>query len=66
MEIKLNGELKQIEGEMSIEQLLDSLKIDKRHLAVEYNGDFLEEADLGAMRVKDGDTLEIVRFVGGG
>lgn len=66
MDIKVNGELRQVEGEMTIDRLLAQLKIENRNLAVEHNGEFLEEGDLARTVVRAGDTLEIVRFVGGG
>ena len=66
MEIKLNGEIHQVEGEMSIKSLLKQLRVEPMFLAVQYNGDILEEDDLAKTIVKAGDTLEVVRFVGGG
>jgi sulfur carrier protein len=66
MEIKLNGESKQIEEGLTIGQLLLGLGIENRNLAIEHNGDFLESEDLEKTAIKSGDKLEIVRFVGGG
>lgn len=66
MEIKLNGETRQIEPGLTIAGLLGQLGIENRNLAIEYNGDFLEEGDAERQEIKAGDTLEIVRFVGGG
>ena len=66
MEIKLNGETRQVTEGTTITQLLELLAIDNRNLAVEYNGDFVEDDALGATTLQAGDTLEIVRFVGGG
>lgn len=66
MEIKVNGETRQIEGGVTIGGLLERLGIENRNLAVEYNGDFLACEALAAQEIKEGDQLEIVRFVGGG
>jgi len=66
MEIKLNGEKRQVAEGLTIGQLLAELGIENRNLAVEYNGDFLEDAAIEGQAIRPGDTLEIVRFVGGG
>lgn len=66
MEIKLNGETRQIEPGLTIAGLLGQLGIENRNLAIEYNGDFLEGDAADRQAINDGDTLEIVRFVGGG
>lgn len=66
MEIKLNGETRQAEPGTTIARLLARLGIENRNLAVEYNGEFLESDALDSQTIRDGDTLEIVRFVGGG
>ena len=66
MEIKINGETRQVSAGLTVEELLAQLQIENRNLAVEYNGDFLEAADLARTVVQPGDALEIVRFVGGG
>jgi sulfur carrier protein len=66
MQIVVNGQSRQVEAGLTIERILDSLKIENRNLAVEYNGNFLEPDDLGWTLVQPGDRLEIVRFVGGG
>jgi thiamine biosynthesis protein ThiS len=67
MEVKINGETREMDGEPTLAQLLARLHIDNRHLAIEHNGEFIEDgADLVAITIKPGDALEIVRFVGGG
>lgn len=67
MELKVNGEVRQVDGEgITIAQLLERLAIENRNLAVEHNGDFVEEESFAVTALKAGDTVEIVRFVGGG
>ncbi len=66
MQIKLNGEAHDIKEGMRLPQLLEELGIDSQNLAVEHNGDFLDDEQQKSLIVNDGDTLEIVRFVGGG
>lgn len=66
MEIKLNGESRRIEPGMTISKLIAELDLEPRNLAIEHNGNILEDSDLNETKLEDGDTLEIIRFVGGG
>lgn len=67
MDIKINGEIREASDGITLAALLDDLDIPPRNLAIEHNGEFVDDgADLTAIVVQSGDTLEIVRFVGGG
>jgi thiamine biosynthesis protein ThiS len=46
--------------------LLTELDIDPRRVAVEHNREIIRRQTFGEVVVSDGDTLEIVNFVGGG
>lgn len=65
MQLTINGEVKDMPPG-TVADLLDSLGIDAVRVAVELNRDILPKANYGATLLKDGDTLEIVQFVGGG
>jgi sulfur carrier protein len=65
VQITVNGEPAQIQS-MSVLDYLASLAIDPKRVAVELNLDILPKGDYGATLLKDGDSLEIVHFVGGG
>lgn len=65
MNITTNGEAASIE-ELTVQQYLVSLEIDPRRVAVELNRDILPKAQYDSTLLKEGDTLEIVHFVGGG
>ena len=65
MNITTNGEAISIEP-LSVEDYLVSLGIDPRRVAVELNRDILPKTQYQQTVLKDGDTLEIVHFVGGG
>lgn len=65
MNITVNGEAKSI-ASMSVHDFLHSIDIDPRRVAVELNMDILPKAEYQGTVLKDGDTLEIVHFVGGG
>ena len=66
LEITLNGEPRQVPGGVTIAQMLDEIGVDARKVAVEHNHEIVPRASLDDVRVKAGDTFEIVHFVGGG
>ena len=66
MKILLNGEPYETTGPLSVAQLLASLRIDPRRVAVEHNMTVLKRATFDQIAVRDGDQVEIVNFVGGG
>jgi thiamine biosynthesis protein ThiS len=65
MEIQINGEPRTIVP-MSLLELLGTLDIDPARVAVERNRDIVPKREYEAVRLEDGDKLEIVQFVGGG
>ena len=66
MQITLNGEPFDIEQPLSVVALLDKLDIDARRVAVEHNLTIIRRHRFPEVMVGDGDTVEIVNFVGGG
>ncbi len=66
MEITVNGETRQVEGPLSVEELLHSLGITPGAVAVEQNLAIVHREAYGATPVEAGDVIEIIRFVGGG
>jgi len=64
--VTLNGKPRQIEGLQSVVVLLDSLNINGLQVAVAINGVVLSRDAWQQTVVADGDTIEIVRAVGGG
>ncbi len=65
MKIKVNGEfLTDFSG--SIGELLKSKNLSANRVAVEYNGQIISRENFNSTFLNDGDTLEIVHFVGGG
>jgi len=63
--ITTNGEAVSIDP-LTVQQYLVSLGIDPRRVAVELNLDILPKAQYESTLIKEGDSLEIVHFVGGG
>jgi thiamine biosynthesis protein ThiS len=64
--IVVNGEPRAIARGARLLDLLAELALDPRAVAVERNGEVLRRAELGAVELRPGDRLEIVRFVQGG
>jgi thiazole synthase len=62
----VNGEPRRIAPGSSIAQLVASLELDPQKVAVERNGEIVPRSTLADAPLADGDTLEIVHFVGGG
>ena len=63
--VKINGEELNIAGKTVAEYLL-ATNYDPKRIAVERNGDIVPKAQYGETVLKDGDSVEIVSFVGGG
>jgi thiamine biosynthesis protein ThiS len=64
--IQLNGDSHDLPAPLTVQALLDRLAIDGRTVAVERNGLVVRRARYAETTVEAGDTIEIVRFVGGG
>jgi len=64
--IRLNGERYEIAGPVTISALLAALNIDPRIVAVEHNIVVVKRHQYDATVVREGDEVEIVKFVGGG
>ena len=65
MQIKINGKLEDV-PEMTVLDLLKSKDVEPRMVAVEVNSEMVEKEDYGTIRLKDGDTVEFLYFMGGG
>lgn len=63
--VKINGEAEDVAG-MTVEEYIDSKGYDKTRIAVEMNLDILSKCEYGVRILKDGDSVEVVSFVGGG
>ena len=63
--VKVNGELKDIAGK-TVAEYLATTNYDVKCIATELNGDILPKAAYVDTVLADGDSLEVVSFVGGG
>ena len=66
MRITLNGDPYDLAEPLTISQLLATLDIDPRGVAVEHNLQIVKRVGFDSTEVRSGDQVEIVNFVGGG
>lgn len=66
MQIRLNGEPKNLDKGIPISVLLDELGLDRDRVAVELNRRILKRSEFEDVSVDEGDEVEVVTFVGGG
>jgi len=64
--IQLNGAEVPATHGVTLGQLLDSRGVERRMIAVEYNGEILPRYEYDNVILNDGDRLEVVQMVGGG
>ena len=60
-----NGEEKNVAAR-NIEQLLSELKLGEKKVAIELNQEIIPRDNYSSTKLADGDSVEIVHFVGGG
>ena len=63
--VKINGEELNIAGK-TVAEYLRATNYDPKRIAVERNGDIVPKAQYSETVLKDGDSIEVVSFVGGG
>lgn len=66
MRLIVNGEMREASDSATLADLLASLGIDGRRVAVERNREIAPKSLWGEIVLSEGDQLEIVQFVGGG
>ncbi|MCI9537582.1 MAG: sulfur carrier protein ThiS [Eubacterium sp.] len=64
--IILNGKEKEQYSDLSLTELLQREGYDIRKIAVEINGEIISKSIYNETKVKSGDKVEVVSFVGGG
>lgn len=65
MQVKINGKPEEISGG-TILDLLQAKKIEPQMVAVEVNDVMVEREQLASTRLKEGDRLEFLYYMGGG
>ena len=69
LKLKINGKENEFSSEnfpQTLAILLDSLKIDQQTVVAELNENIIERKDFEATKLNEDDSIELIRFVGGG
>jgi thiamine biosynthesis protein ThiS len=64
--LRVNGKPVELESPTPLLEYVAMLGVDRRAIAVEVNGQILERDGYEGCTLQEGDTVEIVRMVGGG
>ncbi len=66
MRLHINGEEKDFPELSTLAELVENLGAKADRLAIELNRNIVPRREWDSTRIKEGDSLEIVHFVGGG
>ena len=66
VKINLNGKNRLISSKMSLKSLLNNNKISINKVAIEINKEIINKKKISKIKLKNGDKVEIVHFIGGG
>ena len=66
MQISCNGQQREVEADMSLASMLDSLSLPADSVVAEINMKIIDRDQYETTRLSDGDQVELIRFVGGG
>lgn len=66
MKLHVNGQATEVDGQVTLLEYLQQRGVEPDHVVVELNRDIIERQQFGETRLQEGDTLELLRFVGGG
>ena len=66
MRVLVNGEAMEVPEGVSVDGLLEHLKVKREYTAVALNREITPKEQYAGTHLKDGDKVEIVRPMGGG
>ena len=66
IKIKVNGKSRSINKDISALNLVKSLNIPLKKVAIELNQEIVDKKKLNKINLKNNDKIEIVHFIGGG
>jgi len=66
VQVIVNDEPRTLDAQATVADLVAALELGPRRIAVELNRTIVPRAEYAATRLRDGDTVEIIHFVGGG
>ena len=66
IELVINGETHEYQKPLTVQKLLQQLNLNPERVIVEINRTILSPAEHNETELQQGDTIELVQFVGGG
>ena len=66
MNIVVNGEIKEVKEEITIQELIEFLNIKVGVMAVAVNMNIVKKDDWDSFKLSQDDKVELLQFVGGG
>ncbi|MGY8767208.1 MAG: sulfur carrier protein ThiS [Pirellulales bacterium] len=66
MKIQLNEKPQDVQQGATVAQLIESLELNPKHVAVEVNMELIPRTQHADHELQEGDSLEVVTLVGGG
>ncbi|HLM01434.1 MAG TPA: sulfur carrier protein ThiS [Pyrinomonadaceae bacterium] len=66
MKVFINGETREIDGNLNLRELLRRFDLPAERVAVELNREVVRKKDWETIEIREADKIEIVHFVGGG
>jgi len=66
MHLEINGETREFAAALTVSQLLETLGLDVRKVALERNLEIVPRSRYADVTLAEGDRIEIVHFIGGG
>ena len=66
MKLIINGKEQHFKKEMTIQEILESLKVEDKVMAAAVNTQIVKKEEWRSYRPKEGDKVEFLTFVGGG
>jgi thiamine biosynthesis protein ThiS len=66
MKIILNGQKKELEHNQNLKNIIDKFCKNASHIIAEVNGEIVRSPQWPQTIVSDGDSIELLNFVGGG
>ena len=66
IKIKLNGKIKLIVDNLSLQQFIKELGIPLTKVAIELNKEIVDKKKVKKIKLNTNDVIEVVHFIGGG
>ncbi len=66
IQVQVNGKEREVRSGLSVHELVESFDLNPLLIVVELNREILKRDQFKEVQVSEGDSVELVHFVGGG